>query len=154
MIDIAIHKLDQLPPDALGELVAESEATGFHFVRRLIDEWLSGQNRFDRPGEAIFVASMGPRIIGVCGLNQDPYTTTPSVGRVRRLYVLADFRRCGVGRRLVEAVVKAAQGHFEQLRLRTENEAAARFFVALGFRSCLAEPECTHVSQLPFSLTW
>jgi GNAT superfamily N-acetyltransferase len=82
--------------------------------------------------------------VGVCGLNTDPYTESPGVGRFRRLYVLASFRRAGVGGQLVRAVVAAARGHFHVLRLRTESEAAARFYEALGFQPCVGKPDCTH----------
>src|SRR5438270_11536961 len=104
MTDIAIIRIDRPRPDRLAELVAESEETGFRFVRRLVEDWESGRNRFDGPGEALFAAVCGQRVVGVCGLNADPYTAAPGVGRVRRLYVLAGFRRSGVGRQLVRAV--------------------------------------------------
>jgi GNAT superfamily N-acetyltransferase len=148
MKGIAIVRVKQLPPDRLAELVAESEAAGFRFVRWLVEDWDSGNNRFDGPGEALFAALSGSRVIGVCGLNADPYTAAPGVGRVRRLYVLAAFRRSGVGRRLVRAVVATARGHFHQLRLRTDSEAAARFYEALGFQPCGGVPDCTHTLRL------
>jgi GNAT superfamily N-acetyltransferase len=148
MTDIAIVQLEQLPPGFLAELVAESEAAGFRFLRRLVDEWASGRNRFDRAGEVFFAAISGTRVIGVCGLNSDPYAGAAGVGRVRRLYVLAAFRRQGIGRQLVQAVVAAAQGRFRVLRLRTENESAGRFYEALGFRACAGVVDCTHTLEL------
>ena len=86
---INIIRLHDLPPDYLSELATESEANGQAFIQRLIAEWESGDNRFSRPGEALFVAKMGARIVGVCGLNVDPYQDSKTVGRIRRLYVLA-----------------------------------------------------------------
>jgi GNAT superfamily N-acetyltransferase len=64
---------------------------------------VSGTNRFNKRGEAIFAASAAGALIGVCGLNVDPYASDPRVGRVRHLYVLSGFRQLGVGRQLVEA---------------------------------------------------
>jgi GNAT superfamily N-acetyltransferase len=142
--DISIIRLDRLPTDRLVELVTESQATGWSHMRRLVEDWDSGQNRFDGPGEALFAAVTGSRVMGVCGLNADPYTGTPGVGRVRRLYVLAAFRRSGVGRQLVRAVVGTSYSHFHLLRLRTEREAAARFYESLGFQPCIDVPDCTH----------
>jgi GNAT superfamily N-acetyltransferase len=144
----SIKRLDELPPDGLAELAAESERSGFRFVRRLLDEWAAGVNRFDRPGEALFAAVVDRRVVGVCGLNVDPYGAGPRVGRVRRLYVLAAHRRGGVGRRLVAAVVAAARGRFDRLRLRTENPEAARFYERLGFRPCPGRDDCTHILNL------
>jgi hypothetical protein len=48
----------------------------------------------------------------------------------------------------VRAVIDATRGHFLRLRLRTDNEAAARFYEALGFRPCVGVPECTHTLDL------
>ena len=148
VIEPALTRLDHLPPDGLSELIAENEADRLRFVRRLVEEWHGGRNRFDRPGEALFAAVEGVRVVGVCGLNVDPYTPAPGVGRVRHLYVLAALRRQGVGRRLVQAVVAAARGHFRLLRLRTASATAARFYEALGFRACREDADSTHVMEL------
>jgi GNAT superfamily N-acetyltransferase len=147
-LDITIARLEALPSDHLAEIVAESEQAGFRFVRRLVQEWEDGTSRFSQPGEAFFAALCGARVVGVCGLTRDPYASSPNVGRVRRLYVLSALRRRGVGRRLVQAVLAAARGVFTSLRLRTETEAAARLYTALGFRACVGIPDCTHEMEL------
>ena len=133
--------------DAVEALVVESEGVGLGFLRRLVDEWASGRNRFDRPGEALFGAWMDGHLVGVCGLNVDPYGASPSVGRVRHLYVLTVHRRLGVGRRLVAEVIRVAAGRFDRLRLRTHNPAAARLYEALGFRPA-DEADCTHAMEV------
>jgi GNAT superfamily N-acetyltransferase len=144
-MDVVIDRCADLPHDALAALVAESERAGWRFVRRLADEWAAAVNRFDRPGEALFVARAGARLVGVCGLNVDPYAADAGVGRVRHLYVLAEFRRVGVGRRLVEAVVAAAQGRFALLRLRTDSAEAATFYERLGFQRQIGAADCTYL---------
>lgn len=143
-----IERLSDLPTDALDALVVESEHAGWRFVRRLGEEWASGANRFDGPGEALFAALMGGRVIGVCGLNVDPYAAAPSVGRVRHLYVLSACRRLGVGRQLVGEVIESARGRFDTLRLRTQNPAAAQLYEKMGFRRCAGVADCTHVMEL------
>lgn len=143
-----VLRLRQLPPDQLAELVGEAERSGCRFVRRLVDEWAGGANRFDRPGEALFAAVLGGRVVGVRGLNADPYVAGGRVGRVRRLYVLEAHRGAGLGRRLVAAVIAAARGAFDRLRLRTDDAGAARFYEGLGFRPCAGEPDCTHTLEL------
>ena len=147
-VAVLIERLSELPADRLGPLVAESEQVGLRFVRRLADEWTSGRNRFDRPGEALFAAVVEGRMIGVCGLNVDPYAGAPTVGRVRHLYVLSDHRKVGVGQRLVREVVAAARGPFGMLRLCTENPAAARLYERMGFRRCTDVAACTHLMEL------
>ena len=130
-----IEILADLPPDRARDLLADSEATGSRIVRRLVDEWADRTNRFDRPGEALFGAWVTGQLVGVCGLNVDPYAGDARVGRVRHLYVLTSQRGRGVGRQLVARVIARASDRFESLRLRTNNEAAARLYEALGFRA-------------------
>jgi GNAT superfamily N-acetyltransferase len=133
-VHVTIERVRDLPGGALDALIAESERAGLGFVRRLVEDWTAGRNRFDRPGEALFVARRDGRIVGVSGLNVDPFSAGDRVGRVRHLYVLVDCRRQGVGRRLVAEVIAAAREAFDVLRLRTGNPAAALFYEALGFR--------------------
>jgi len=142
-----IETLHDVAPDRVRDLLADSEAAGSRIVRRLVDEWADRTNRFDRPGEALFAASVGGRLVGVCGLNVDPYVGDSRVGRVRHLYVLTSFRGRGVGRQLVTRVIESACDRFDRLRLRTNNEAAARLYEALGFRA-YGESTFTHALEL------
>ncbi len=139
-----VERLNEVSADRLGELLAESEQAGSRIVRRLVEEWASGANRFDRPGEALFAALIDGRLVGVCGLNVDPYSAEPRLGRVRHLYVLSAYRRRGIGGQLAAEVIAAARGRFDHLRLSTLNPVAARFYQRLGFRSAEAA-HCTHV---------
>ena len=148
MTSTTCERLIGSPSETLDVFLAESEREGSRFVRRIVDEWATGANRFDRPGEALFTARIGDRRIGICGLNVDPYAAAPNVGRVRRLYVLSAYRRLGVGRQLVLAVLDAARGRFDVLRLRTTNPAAARLYESLGFSPSATTDDCTHVIDL------
>jgi len=145
---VSIERISDLEAGQVAALVAESEAQGLRFVRRLAEEWASGANRFDRPGEALFVARDEERIVGVGGLNIDPYTTEPTVGRVRHLYVLTAYRRLGIGRRIVEEIIEAARGRFERLRLSTSNPEAARLYERLGFHPRADIAHCTHAMEM------
>ena len=117
----------------LNPLVTEAEAGGHLFVRRLRDEWASGSNRFDMRGERLIVARAGDRLVGVGGLNHDPYTQAPGIGRLRHLYVARDARRRGVGALLVRSILAGAAVHFTLIRLRTDSAEAAAFYSRLGF---------------------
>jgi len=77
---------------------------------------------------------------------RQPYTHDPRIGRVRRLYVLQAYRRSGVGRALLEAVVAYARDYFRLLRVRTEE--AGEFYTTHGFRCIASEAETTHVLEL------
>jgi ribosomal protein S18 acetylase RimI-like enzyme len=145
--DVHLLRLAELPA-GFELLQAESEQAGLRFLGRLADEWASGVNRFDRSGEGLFGARVGAQLVAVGGLNVDPYATAPRVGRVRHVYVLARYRRRGVGRHLVTEIIAAAHGRFDILRLSTPNTAAARLYERLGFRPCPDDPRCTHVLDL------
>ena len=147
-----IYRLRDLPLTAVVTLVTESERSGLRFVRRLTDEWVSGANRFDQPGEGLFAAMVDGHVVGLCGLNVDPYTAEGRVGRVRHLYVMEASRRHGIGRRLVAEVIAAARDSFDRLRLRTANPEAARLFEGLGFAPCAGEADCTHALDLRVTL--
>jgi len=146
---VLIHcdRLHDLTSPDVSVLVAESEHAGLRLVRRLVDEWRDGTNRFDRAGEALFGAWVDGRLVGVCGLNVDPYARDPKVGRVRHLYVLVDSRRLGVARALMAETLAAARGRFPTLRLSTSNPAAAKLYESLGFHP-VTEDHCTHLLSL------
>lgn len=146
--DTIITRLRELPHERFAVLLAESEASGYRFLRRVIDEWDSGANRFARDGEALFAAQIGGRLVGVCGLSIDPYLDDPRIGRVRNVYVLIECRGRGIGRRLVEHAISAARRHFDRLRLRGEEAGPARLYESLGFRACSGVPNCTHILEL------
>jgi GNAT superfamily N-acetyltransferase len=147
-MDLAIDRLTDLSSGDVAELLSDSERLESRIVRRLAEEWGNGANRFDRPGEALFGARGAGRLLGVCGLNVDPYAGDDRIGRVRHLYVLSESRRQGVGQRLVQRVIQVARGRFDDLRLHTSNPEAARLYEALGFRPCGERPDDTHVAKV------
>jgi GNAT superfamily N-acetyltransferase len=142
-----IERLADLPAAGFVVLLVESEQAGLRFLRRLADEWASGVNRFDRPGEALFGARIGHELVAVGGLNVDPYAAMAGVGRVRHVYVLSPWRRSGIGAQLVTAIVAAARGRFARLHLRTNNPQAARLYERLGFVPRADVPHCSHVLE-------
>ncbi|GAB1539767.1 GNAT family N-acetyltransferase [Scytonema sp. NUACC21] len=145
---VSIQRLQNFPFDCFKDMIAESLDMGFMAVQRLADDWVSGANRFDRHGEALFIAKGGGSIIGVCGLNIDPYATFEGTGRVRHLYVISEYRRRGIGRALVERVVDEARLSFNRLHLRTHSHQADKFYRAIGFSSCDGDEYCTHILEL------
>jgi len=143
---ILIEPATILGPD-LAPLVAEADAAGYSFVRRLRDAWMSGENRFDRAGETLLAARVDRHLVGIGGLNIDPFVRTDRVGRLRHLYVAEHARRLGVGSALVGRLLAAATPHFAVVRLRTDSADAAAFYARLGFQPT-DEPEATHILRI------
>lgn len=92
---------------------------------------------------------IGDRIVGVGGLNIDPYANRRDTGRIRRLYVHQDARRKGAGTRLVLAIESAAlASEMSTLQLRTVDPHSATFYEALGYVPIQGEATVTHRKAL------
>ncbi|MED3931787.1 GNAT family N-acetyltransferase [Priestia megaterium] len=72
--------------------------------------------------------------MGVAGLNQNPYSQYANVGGVRRFYVSAQFRRKGIGKRLLKEVIHYAENYYDSLVLYTDMDKAKLFYERNGFK--------------------
>jgi len=143
---IEITRLNSLPA-GLDALRIESGREGFGFLDRLVADWIGGTNTFSRSGERLLGAFADGQLVGVGGLNADPYLPGTDVGRIRHVYVLGVWRHQGVGRALIDRLVRDAGGLFSELRLRTATAGAAAFYVRCGF-SPVDDPTATHAVKL------
>ena len=119
---------------------------GHNNVQTLVQEWESGSNRFQRPGEALFGAYVDHQLVGIGGVNMDPYESTESVARVRRLYVLPSARRTGVASTLMRAIEELAVRHFDRIQLFTGSYEASEFYIRLGYSLTMSE-KVSHVKR-------
>ena len=133
----------RLPVPGLDNLRREARDEGYSFLDRLVEDWLSGENRFDGPGE-VFCGCFDSELMAVGGLNRDPFLADPEVGRIRRMYVHPAWRNRGVGEALVRWLLASARGSFRGVRLRAENAAAARLYERVGFTPII-DPQATHI---------
>jgi GNAT superfamily N-acetyltransferase len=136
---------DNLTADLHEELLATAMDEGFVAMRLLQEDWDIGVNRFSEPGEALYDARIHDRLVGVCGMNRDPYVKDSTIGQLRRLYELPGQRRKGVGRTLVLRALEDARSAFRAVHLRTINEQSAAFFKAIGFTPVRGVEGCTHI---------
>ena len=141
-----VERVTVLPPD-FGNLVRESEAEGFAFVRRLESEWKDGSNGFDRVGEFLLAAYCSNKIVGICGLNIDPYVADPDVARLRHLYVSPAHRSDGLGSILVSQCLEHLDSKFKRLRLRVPDRATGEFYEKLGFLA-VEDATASHVIEI------
>ena len=144
-MNIQFGQITELP-ESFKTLAAQARGEGFLFLDRMYDEWVAGINRFDKPGECLLLARDGPGVVGVAGLNQDPYIDDPDIGRIRHFYIAADYRGSGVGRQLLQELLNRS-GCFDQLRLFTSNPVAASLYEGAGFRST-DETKASHYRDL------
>ena len=127
-----IRIIDDLP-DGFDALLADAASEGVRNMALLADAWASGDQRFERDGEALLGALLAGELAGIGGLSLEVAASEPA-RRVRRFYVRPAFRRQGVARTLASAVIQEA---LDQVDLLTVNAAAslvaAPFWEAQGF---------------------
>jgi GNAT superfamily N-acetyltransferase len=128
-----IAEICKLPED-FKQLAAEASAEGHGFLSKMQAEWISSKNCFDLENEILYeVRSEEGILIGIGGLNVDPYVSDPEIGRVRHVFIARNFRGAGIGKALVGKIVGYAQGKFGLLRLSTQNPKAVTLYESFGF---------------------
>lgn len=132
MKKINITRVEELSHWNLDALFTESQQEGYRMVTKLLREYESGKNRFNQDGEVLYVATIQDEVVGVCGLNKDPYNDKEGIGRLRHLYVLSKYRNLGIAHQLLEQIKKMATS-FTVMTLRTSNPVADRFYTRNGF---------------------
>lgn len=139
MTVFTLAPLHELPSD-FGALRDLSVREGFGMLPRLERQWAEGK-RFQRPGEILLGGFADGQLVAVGGLTQ---TQNSDTLRVRRVYVHPDFRRQGLGHRLMQALIRHAESlPVRELELFTDTEAGAQFYESLGFVP-VAEEGTTH----------
>ena len=117
-------------PTGFDALQTDARAEGFRQIERLATDWGTRATRFDRDGEALLAVRVDGTLAGVGGLTVEP--VVPNALRMRRFYVRPAFRRGGIGRQLVMALLARARPS----QLITVNAAPGSipFWEPLGFR--------------------
>jgi GNAT superfamily N-acetyltransferase len=138
-------------PSGIHDLACLARDSGHHHLDRLITEFETGANRFDKPGEALFAVHDDTQsLVGVGGINIDPYDAL-SVGRVRRLYVHSHHQRSGIGSLLMRTIEAHASKHFSVLQLFTSSPAADAFYSSLGYDQVRDRTKVSHAKRLSAS---
>lgn len=134
-----------ITPDEPGfaALRAESQTQNLNMLYRLAESWQNGENRFNAPGEKLLGAFAHGLLVGVCGLNIDPFSQQPRAGRIRHLYIGERHRQQGIGHQLLVSVITHSSASFDFLNAHAPS-AAWSFYENLGFRPVHDEPQVTH----------
>lgn len=149
MSQVNIQLITHLPPQ-IQALEKEAVGEGFRFLTRLINEWNSGANRFNAPGECLMAAYLYQQLVGIGGLSVDPYTKE-NMARLRRVYVSISSRRHHVGQTLIKALVAHAALRFKSLCLFTDTATGDAFYLRCGFMR-IDDDQATHAMCLSDSL--
>ena len=129
-----IRRIHDLPQE-FDALVSEASLDGHLFLQKMTEEWSNGKNRFALPAEALFAAFNDEReLVGIGGLNIDPYADDPRIGRVRHVYISRRYRGQGIGKMLLQKIEIHGQSRFTTLRLKTHNPKSVGFYISLGFQ--------------------
>ncbi len=145
---ITVHRVSGFVPKGLVALAGEADAEGIRNVRRVVERWESGEERFDRPEERLLVAAAEPdEIVGVGGLTVCP--TIPDAFRVRRFYVHPAWRRRGVAGALASRLLEQWPRGASAITCNAQASAAApKFWEAMGFEP-VSEVGITHILRGP-----
>ena len=121
----------------------ESDKEGYNIINRLITDYRSGQNRFDKKGEKLVGFTRNDETVAICGLNIEP--TDQKLGRIRRLYVSAEFRHLGIGTELVKHLIEYAGQHFEGVVVNIGDLPIGDFYQSIGFSPVADNSSYTHI---------
>jgi len=124
--------VDKLP-EGLATLREEAATENIHNVARLEEDWRSGAERFEKPGELLLAAFDGETLVAIGGLTVEPDTTVHAL-RLRRLYVHPDRRKHGIGRALATALTDHGFDFVDLLTLNAGVPGAGQFWDNLGFQ--------------------
>jgi ribosomal protein S18 acetylase RimI-like enzyme len=113
----------RLAPEAFGSTFAAENAQPREFFAARLEN------------SGVFAAFAAGEIVGMAAFFANRGPKDSHRGHLVGMYVRAEARRRGVGRRLVEAVIEHARRHVEILELRvvSSNDAARRLYQSLGF---------------------
>ncbi|WP_412675852.1 GNAT family N-acetyltransferase [Bacillus paramycoides] len=131
--NIQIKRIEDLLKYEINHLVQESKEGGFNFLIKLINEYESERNTFSKSGECLYGIFQGNTLIGIGGLNQDPYTKDNKIGRLRRFYISKAYRRIGLGKLLLKQLLRHAEKYFHVVVLHTDTKQGDEFYCVNGF---------------------
>lgn len=144
---LQIKKVSDLNNHNIYALLECSVVEGYRFIKRLINEYDNETNRFDKNGEVLFVIELDDQVIGIGGLNIDPYLNNDTVGRIRHIYIEPKHRRKKIGKQLVELLLDEAKKHFKGVRLYTENPLADQLYQMVGFEKVEGQNKASHIIE-------
>lgn len=126
---VCLRRIASLP-NGFDELRADAEANGYRQLRRLAAELETGQAMF----HAVVAVFIDRGLVGVGAITDEPQPASEPAWRLRRLYVHRRFRRRGIARSMVRALLAEAADKVRLVTVHAGDDDAARFWEAIGFQ--------------------
>ncbi|UCD09322.1 MAG: GNAT family N-acetyltransferase [Dehalococcoidales bacterium] len=119
-----------------------AEQEGYNMLNRLVTDYNSGENQFDKEGEKLIGYIADDIVVALCGLNIE--STNNKYGRIRRLYVLPEYRNRGIGTELVSHFITFAGKYYKGIVVNIGNLSVSAFYESKGFHP-VNNPSYTHL---------
>ncbi|CDO58466.1 acetyltransferase, GNAT family [Candidatus Phaeomarinobacter ectocarpi] len=143
---VQIELVHDALPDGIDALVTASKAEGIRNISMLVDQWHTGEQRFNQHNAALFAAFQHGQLAGIGGITREDGLDEPAM-RVRRFYVLPPYRRSGIATALARACMTHGLRICPTLTCNAQaSDAAGVFWQAMGF-DAVQMPTITHVFQ-------
>jgi len=147
---VQIERIHDALPEGLDTLVAASRAEGIRNISMLVEQWHAGEQRFDQNNAALFAAFEHGTLAGIGGITRETGIDEPAM-RVRRFYVLPQFRRSGIATSLAGACMTHGLTHCSTLTCNAQaSDAAGVFWETMGFEAAEL-PAITHIYRRPLT---
>lgn len=141
---VQIERIHDALPGGISTLVTASRAEGIRNISMLVEQWHSGAQRFNHHNAALFAAMQDSELAGIGGITREEGLDDPAM-RVRRFYVLPQFRRSGIATALAKACMAHGLSVCPTLTCNAQaSDAAGVFWEAMGFEA-VELPTITHV---------
>lgn len=149
-MNIVIKEVQQQLPVEITGLATEAKRENLTLVKDLIDEYKNGKNCFKHPGEFLLLAYDQQKLIACGGLNLqwNEQQVEERIGRVRRFYVLPEYRKSGVGKQLLQYLEHKARDNFSALCLSTQAEVAVNFYQKMNYVAVKNHPNYNYFKYL------
>lgn len=122
-----------------------NEEFGVNFdIATMLEADMQGLDKFMPPNGRLLLGYAEDRLAGIACLKY----LTPSIGEIKRMYVRPEYRKCGLGRALINRLVEeAAQIGYERVRLDSARfmKEAHHLYRTTGF----SEIEAYEGSEIP-----
>jgi GNAT superfamily N-acetyltransferase len=142
-MSIRVDRVVAMLPDGFTDLLSDAQADGHLHMARFAQEFVDTPDMF----HAVFGGYIDGRLAGLGAITDEPTRPSQPVWRMRRFYVLREYRGRAVAQTITKALLDVAQNRVATLTVHAGHDGAARFWEAMGF-SLSHDTAWTHTLSL------